>query len=193
MALIVVGGQTKHVGKTTLICNIIRSFPQCKWIAVKFTPHPHAPSDTGQVATGLGWAISEQYSSSDGNDTAKFLLAGADRALLMYSEAAHFPDACADLLQCVSNADNAVIESSSVVNVLHADLSLLVIDPSRADFKSSAKEQLASADALLVREPQPPYDEGWMQSATKIPIFRPRLAGLDPELMLLLKSVLHCP
>lgn len=193
MALIVVGGQTKHAGKTTLICNIIRSFPQCKWIAVKFTPHPHAASDTGQLAAGPGWSISEQYSSSDGNDTAKFLLAGADRALLMYSEAAHFPEAGANLLQCVSNGNNAVIESSSVVNLLRADLSLLVIDPSRADFKSSAKEQLTSADALLLREGQPPHDEGWMQSPSKVPIFRARLTGLDPGLMLLLKSVLDYP
>ncbi len=39
--IVVVGGNARGVGKTTLICAIIRAFPQGQWRALKVTPHDH--------------------------------------------------------------------------------------------------------------------------------------------------------
>lgn len=58
---IVVGGNARHVGKTTLICAIIRAFPQLEWQAVKVTPHEHL---------------------NESGDTERFLAAGAQAAYL---------------------------------------------------------------------------------------------------------------
>lgn len=38
---IVVGGNARKVGKTTLICAIISAFPHLNWQALKVSPHAH--------------------------------------------------------------------------------------------------------------------------------------------------------
>jgi hypothetical protein len=46
--ILAVGGNARGVGKTTLICAIIREFPGVHWQALKVTPHEHlhASGDT---------------------------------------------------------------------------------------------------------------------------------------------------
>ena len=66
--IIVVGGNARGVGKTTLICAIIRAFPQGQWRALKVTPHDH-------------W--------KESGDTQRFRAAGAIEAYLR--SVAHLP------------------------------------------------------------------------------------------------------
>ncbi len=65
---VVVGGNARNVGKTTLICAIIAAFPQLNWQALKITPHEHL---------------------SASGDTERFLAAGAQCAYLR--SLAHLP------------------------------------------------------------------------------------------------------
>ena len=44
MAIIVVGGSNRGVGKTTLVCGLIRALTEYRWAAVKITPHLHTRS-----------------------------------------------------------------------------------------------------------------------------------------------------
>jgi hypothetical protein len=37
--VIVVGGHTRSIGKTQLVCDVISAFPQVKWIAGKITQY----------------------------------------------------------------------------------------------------------------------------------------------------------
>src|SRR5438045_9303030 len=97
MALIVVGGQTKNIGKTTLICNIIVALPQVKWTAVKITNHVHAPRHCEIFKESGGWTIWNQNPTKEESDTAKFLRSGADGALLVQGDAAALEEACAVL------------------------------------------------------------------------------------------------
>jgi hypothetical protein len=60
--IIVVGGNARHVGKTTLICAILHAFPGIPWQVLKVTPHEHLPEN--------------------GGDTTRFLSAGATTAVL---------------------------------------------------------------------------------------------------------------
>src|SRR5438270_2293725 len=121
MALILVGGQTKNIGKTTLICNIITAFRQFRWPAVKLSPHFHDPGDCELVAQDSGWSIWQQCSPERVSDTARFLDAGADRALLVQAEEQHLQEACAALKRECANA-NLIVESSSAAEFLDADL-----------------------------------------------------------------------
>jgi hypothetical protein len=41
MAIIVVGGSNRGVGKTTLVCGLIAALPEYRWNAVKITTHDH--------------------------------------------------------------------------------------------------------------------------------------------------------
>ena len=48
-------------------------------------------------------------------------------------------------------AENAIVESNSIMGLLRPDLYLSVLDHATADFKDSARLFLDRADALLVR------------------------------------------
>jgi hypothetical protein len=39
--LVVVGGHTRSIGKTQLVCDIIAAFPKTEWIAGKITQYGH--------------------------------------------------------------------------------------------------------------------------------------------------------
>jgi hypothetical protein len=41
MAIIVVGGSNRGVGKTSLVCALIAALPEYRWVAVKITTHNH--------------------------------------------------------------------------------------------------------------------------------------------------------
>ena len=43
--IVVVGGQARKAGKTRAVCDIIRATPEARWVAIKVSPHEHAPSD----------------------------------------------------------------------------------------------------------------------------------------------------
>jgi len=192
MALIVVGGQAKHVGKTTLVCNIIRKFPQFEWTAVKITSHIHAAKDAQPLAAGAGWTISQQLSGDADCDTGRFLHAGALRSILVFSQPQALADACAALLRHLSESEKAIVESSSALSLLRPKLSLLVIDPDGAEFKASAREQFASFNALVAREQRSETITGSAEIDGKTPMFRSELYGLDPDLTCLLEAVLVC-
>ena len=52
----------------------------------------------------------------------------------------------------LARAENAVIESNSILRFLRPDLYLSVLDPAVADFKDSARLYLDRADAVLLPE-----------------------------------------
>jgi len=83
--LIVVGGHTRSIGKTQLVCDVIQAFPRTEWIAGKITQYGHgvcaqngencdcAPSEH---ACALDW----ERRADTGTDSSRFLAAGARRA-----------------------------------------------------------------------------------------------------------------
>src|ERR1035438_4687922 len=81
MALIVVGGSGRGVGKTSLVCGLIASLPEVAFAAVKITTHAHqegSPFWEDSASTG-------RIGSGTGTDTERYLAAGARRALLVAS------------------------------------------------------------------------------------------------------------
>ncbi|HEU5232855.1 MAG TPA: hypothetical protein VFU50_08350 [Terriglobales bacterium] len=150
MALIVVGGQAKHVGKTTLVCEIIRHFVSAHWTAAKITSHSHQPQECLSIASESGWTIWEQSASDSHVDTARYLEAGAVRSMLVSTESESLAAACVALKAEFSANDNAIVESTAGAELLAPDLFLLVMDPGSDEIKAAASEQLARANALLV-------------------------------------------
>ena len=57
MAIIVVGGSNRGVGKTALVCGLIAALPEYRWAAVKITTHEHKqPVSPGRANSGEGSA-----------------------------------------------------------------------------------------------------------------------------------------
>lgn len=144
--IIVVGGQCRNVGKTVLVVDVIRAYPECDWLAVKITQH-HALNDSA------GYRFRAETDRSGHSDSSRFLAAGAARSFLLEASAVHFGEAMRELQTLMSGTENAIIESNVVLDYVPADLAILVLDARRSDFKASARRLLGVADGFVLRTP----------------------------------------
>ncbi|MGE0463116.1 MAG: hypothetical protein AB7Q16_17260, partial [Vicinamibacterales bacterium] len=84
--LIVVGGHTRAVGKTSTIEHILRSRHGECWTAVKISAHRHARAD------GSAPRVEEATEASPLTQTGRYLEAGASRALLCRTPDTRLPE-----------------------------------------------------------------------------------------------------
>lgn len=157
MALIVIGGHSRSVGKTSVVAGVISALREFDWTAVKITQYGHgicsADGEACDCATAdHSWAITEERDRSGESDTSRFLVAGAVRAIWVRTEQGRLAEAMPELRTRIAGAPNVIVESNSVLKFLRPDLYLTVLDPGTADFKSSAREFLDRADAVILHE-----------------------------------------
>ncbi|HEY3618535.1 MAG TPA: hypothetical protein VGK96_17115 [Candidatus Sulfotelmatobacter sp.] len=157
MALIVIGGHSRSVGKTSVMAGLISAMPEFDWTAVKITQYGHGICSADGAACDCAtadhsWAISEERVRTGESDTSRFLVAGALQALWVRTEQGRLAEAMPALRRRLQGAPNVIIESNSVLKFLRPDLYLTVLDPSTADFKNSAREFLDRADAVILHE-----------------------------------------
>jgi hypothetical protein len=155
MAVIVVGGQSRSVGKTSVVAGLIAALPSHHWTAFKITQYGHGicsrDGEACDCATAdHAWAISDEKDRTGGSDTSRFLLAGAERASWVRTEQGRLAEAIPAIRKRVAEAENAILESNSIVKFIRPDLYLTVLDPATADFKKSAQEFLDRADAVIL-------------------------------------------
>jgi len=169
MAIVVVGGQARNVGKTCLVANLIRAVPERRWTAVKITQHEHG------LPPEASYVIREECDASGDADTARYLRAGARRALLLSARPGRLADAIPALRRELGRADDVILESNSVLEFLEPDVYLAVLDPAIADFKSSARQFLQQASAVVLNEPERRsfrWDKALLEQVMRKPIFR---------------------
>jgi hypothetical protein len=157
MAIVVIGGHSRSVGKTSVVAGLIAALREFDWTAVKITQYGHgvcsANGEACDCATAdHSWAISEERNRSGESDTSRFLVAGAVQALWARTEQGRLAEAMPALRRRLEGARNVVIESNSVLKFLRPDLYLTVLDPSTSDFKNSAREFLDRASAVILHE-----------------------------------------
>jgi len=155
MALIVIGGHSRSVGKTSVVAGLISALREFEWTAVKITQYGHgvcsANGEPCDCATNdHSWAITEERDRSGEADSSRFLVAGAQRAFWVRTEQGRLAEAMPALRQRLQSAYNVIIESNSVLRFLRPDLYVTVLDPATADFKNSAREFLDRADAVIL-------------------------------------------
>lgn len=166
MAVVVIGGHSRNVGKTSVVAGLISALPEYGWTAVKITQYGHgvcsangAPCDC--ATTDHAWAISEEKNRSGESDTSRFLAAGANRALWVRTEQGRLAEAMSSFRERIQNSHNVIIESNSVMKFLRPDVYLTVLDPQTEDFKKSAKEFLDRADAVILHTDGEESDSRW--------------------------------
>jgi molybdopterin-guanine dinucleotide biosynthesis protein len=157
MAIVVVGGHTRNIGKTSVVAGIIRAFPEMSWTAFKITQFGHGvcsangePCDCETADHTV--AVSEERNGATGTDSARYLEAGARRSFWVRTRMGQLAEAMPRIRKEIAGASNVVIESNSVMRFLRPDVYLSVLDPGTADFKDSARLYLDRADAVLVPE-----------------------------------------
>jgi molybdopterin-guanine dinucleotide biosynthesis protein len=158
MAVVVVGGHSRNVGKTSVVAGLVRAMPEMRWTAVKITQYGHGICSANGEACDCQTAdhraaISVERDAASGTDTSRYLAAGAERSLWVRTEQGHLAEAMPRLrkeLAATENAGgNAIVESNSLMQFLRPDLYLAVLDPANRDFKASALRFLDRADAVL--------------------------------------------
>jgi hypothetical protein len=179
MAIVVIGGHSRSVGKTSVVAGLISALREFEWTAVKITQYGHgicsANGEACDCATAdHSWAISEERDPSGESDTSRFLVAGAAQALWARTEQGRLAEAMPTLRQRLEGARNVIIESNSVLKFLRPDLYLTVLDPATEDFKNSAREFLDRASAVILHEAKggPQWQAVSLKPVAERPIFR---------------------
>lgn len=157
MALIVVGGHSRSVGKTSVVAGIIAALPEMRWTAVKITQFGHGVcSANGEPCDcetdDHTWAVTEERNRSGESDSSRFLVSGATRSLWVRTRQGMLAEAMPRLRKELASVENAILESNSVIRFLRPDLYLTVLDGVNPDFKASAKEYLDRADAIILHD-----------------------------------------
>lgn len=153
--LVVVGGHSRNIGKTSVVAGLIRKLRDRKWTALKITQYGHGVCANEGKACGCEaepdhpFALSEEYESS-GTDSGRFLAAGAERSFWLRTPMGELGRAADTLRKILDHSENVIVESNSVVELVQPDVFLMLLDFSCQDFKASSLRFMDRADAFVV-------------------------------------------
>jgi hypothetical protein len=170
--IVVVGGHTRSIGKTQLVCDIISALPEANWIAGKITQYGHGVCarnghDCDCAPDEHVCAIDWERNANTGTDSSRFLAAGAFRSFWLRTKQGFLAEGMPLLRSALDETGNRapipgpnapiniILESNTLLQFIKPDLFLMVLHPGRSDFKKSAKLQLNHATAFVLREPIP--------------------------------------
>ncbi len=162
MSIVIVGGHTRNIGKTSVVAGLIAALQEQCWTAIKITQFGHGvcsangePCDCETADHTV--AITAERSRTSGTDSARYLAAGAARAFWVRTRQGQLAEAMPRLRVLIASAENVIIESNSLLRFLKPDIFITVLDPRIADFKPSALRYLDRADAIVM----PPGELAW--------------------------------
>jgi len=178
MSIIVIGGHTRSVGKTSVVAGLIASLPGFRWTALKITQYGHSVCSANGEACDCAtadhsFAVSEEKDRSGESDTSRFLLAGAEHSWWVRTRQGHLAEAMPRIRKILASTQNVIIESNSVLRFLKPDLYLTVLDPQSEDFKASAQTFLDRADVVLLHSTAKSKDPVWEHVSLKPIVDRP--------------------
>ena len=168
-----VGGFTSDVGKTTLLCELLRAFPG--WEAIKTTrghyrscgkdPHAccvsHLLSEEPLVRSGR----EETYDA--GKDTARYWDSGASNVHWLIATDNQIEKGIQQALARVKSP-GVFVEGNSFAQFVHTDYFVMVRRADTEKIKSSARRALNKATALYVSD-----DVVSLSDLPTIPVFTP--------------------
>lgn len=155
MAVIVIGGHSRNIGKTSVVAGLIAHLPEFRWTAFKITQYGHgfctADGKPCKCQTEDSCvSLSAEQDPASGTDTSRFLAAGAARSIWVRTRMDMLAEAMPRIQKELAASENAILESNSILEFLKPDLYLTVVEPGIADFKDSARRFLDRADAVLI-------------------------------------------
>ena len=183
MKMVVVGGNSHGIGKTSVVAGIIAALPHRNWLAIKLTQLGYDTAsgersgegrDLHHDADTAAFAIREERDRSGTTDTSRFLAAGAQRALWITVPQGTMEAALPEILRAIEGRENVIMESNSILRFFDPNVYLSVLDPSTKDFKASAREYLDRADAFLALGPLPetsPWPDVPLATVLQKPLF----------------------
>jgi hypothetical protein len=180
--LVVVGGHSRNIGKTSVMAEIIRHSSDLNWIAMKITQYGHGVCSINGKSCHCStdehqYAVLEEKNSESRTDSSRFLAAGARKSFWIRTKQGMLFEALPPIKKIISDAPYAIMESNSILRFLKPDLYVVVLDPSVADFKASSRQFLDRADVYVRIEGDVPYQwsgisERMLAQKTTFPVKR---------------------
>ena len=138
--------------------ELIRRVRPPEWVAVKITQYGHGVCsidgepcycDPGEH----GFVLTEERERKGRGDTRRFLKGGARRSLWLRVRQGQLHRAIPVLMRSLSREEWVMVESNSILEHITPALYLFVLDPTKSDFKATARKYLERADALITIGP----------------------------------------
>jgi len=185
--LVVVGGHTRNIGKTSVVGGLIAALPNLNWTAIKITQYGHGvcssdgePCECAVVDTEHPYAISEE-TAVNYTDSGRFLAAGAKRSFWVRTAAGQLGYALPELTRIIERSENAIVESNSILQFFKPDLFLAVLDFAAEDFKETSLLYLDRADAAVVIRKEGRDQPQWPGVSPRLWVFKKRFTVLPPQ------------
>src|ERR1700724_2675796 len=191
--VIVVGGHTRSIGKTQLVCDLIAALPNENWIAGKITQYGHGVcAQNGEncdcAPDDHVCAISWEKRASE-TDSGRFLTAGARRSFWLRTKQGFLAEGLPLLRSALREMEpksldatgNLILESNTMLQFLKPSLYLMVLDPTKADFKESARVQMDRASAFVLRQPLHAADSAVVWAGFPVQLLRGKPQFLQRE------------
>ncbi|MGC9950616.1 MAG: hypothetical protein ABSF64_29975 [Bryobacteraceae bacterium] len=188
--LIVVGGHSRNIGKTSVVAGIVQALPQWDWTAMKITQFGHGICSAAPgcgtscdccLAPGHPYAIAQERQPGP-SDTGRFLAAGARCSYWVRTAIGQLANALPAVHEIRAASRNLIVESNSIVEFVTPDLYLVVLDFAQPDFKASSRRFLSRADACVVIE-RGTQEPAWSGVARGAWACKPRFPVRPPQYM----------
>ncbi len=184
--VVVIGGHTKNIGKTSVVCGVIRALPDWNWTAIKIKQYGHGvcsrgcgPCECPEAEHPIAfYEESAPSASSSSSDSGRFLTAGAARALWIRTLADELDQAMPEIRRIIAESGNTIIESNSILQFLKPDFCAMVLDGSIRDFKATSLRFLDRANALVVTSGAPLV---WPEVPPALLQFKPKFTAPPPS------------
>ena len=148
--LLIVSGNGRDSGKTTLVCDIIKKFSSRALTAIKICPHYH-PDDIGFkiIHKEHDFLIAEESNRDSGKDSARMLEAGANKVYYLQVLDNHIEEAISKLLTIIDSKSLMICESGWLRSVVKPGVFLMVNREGRMDLKGNFVKLQSKADIQI--------------------------------------------
>ncbi|HEV7796611.1 MAG TPA: hypothetical protein VGO73_00535 [Pyrinomonadaceae bacterium] len=154
-AVVAISGFSSEVGKTTLMCDLVRAFPE--WEAIKVTRGHYRSCGKDPKACCVSDLLSDEpvirsgreQNYALGKDTGRYWDAGATNVHWVIVTDAQVESGIRQAVERVT-APGVFIEGNSILDFIQADFVLLVSRASGGKIKGSARRALSHASAIYL-------------------------------------------
>jgi len=151
--ILLIGGATRNVGKTTFTCSIIKNMSkQHNIIGLKIkTIYEDDNFFHGKDRNPLkgNYIIIEEHDKTGNEDSMKMLKAGAKKVFRIKAKNNYLKDAFNEFLKQISNNNFIICESNSLRSVVEPTIFLMIKHKNKNDIKPSAKKLEHLANKII--------------------------------------------
>lgn len=148
MAIVIIGGHARNVGKTSVAAAVIAAWPERRWTAAKISSHWHDRNRGGSEFPAQDVCRIDEELQKGSTDTGRYLAAGAAHSYWIRVRPGRLEE-CLPQLMTVLDGGDVVLESNAIARFIPYDLFLMVYRQGIGEFKTSARETLPLADAVV--------------------------------------------